>query len=181
MLDHVEVLAKLRSFTLDRGWPHGIAKWQNTFHTNCLAFALGLDMPDPDSTRFFGNFYSISHPDANWEEKAKIPPAVFAMYFAETCKLLGLSSLRIHGPDSASPDEYVIALYGPYDYVNTKCSTIEKTVYGHDFHLVRRNLDGTWVHKEGWSSKPEIVEWKCLSILYPERPMYFAVKQAPKH
>ena len=79
MLDHAQVLADLRSFTLSSDWPRSIRDWKNLTTTNCLAFALGLDLPDPNCTQFYGSFYSISHPDANFEEKEKIPPAVFAM------------------------------------------------------------------------------------------------------
>lgn len=181
MLDHAQVLADLRSFTLSSDWPRSIRDWKNLTTTNCLAFALGLDLPDPNCTQFYGSFYSISHPDANFEEKEKIPPAVFAMYFTDTCKVLGLNCRRITTPNDATADEYVMALWGMYSKPDNKRSTITKTVYSHDYHVIRRNLDGTWIHKEGWSSRPEVVEWKCLSLLYPERPMYFAVKQSPKH
>lgn len=181
MLDRTQILADLRKFTHSSDWPRGISEWKNIYSTNCLAFALGLDFPDPDNTRFFGRFYSISHPEAHFEEKEKIPPATFAMYFVDTCRILGLNCRRINSPDSAASDEYVMALWGMYSKVDNKRSTITKTVYEHDYHIIRRNLGGKWVHKEGWSNRPEVVEWKCLSLLYPERPMYFAVKQLMEH
>ena len=52
MLDHAQVLADLRSFTLSSDWPRSMRDWKNLTTTNCLAFALGLDLPDPNCTLY---------------------------------------------------------------------------------------------------------------------------------
>jgi len=49
-----------------------------------------------------------------------------------------------------------------------------------NFHVIRRNLDGTWVHKEGWYEAPEkIHSWSIMNLKYPpeKASFMFAVKK----
>lgn len=65
----------------------------------------------------------------------------------------------------AENDEYIIQ--------------IRKTSFG-NFHVIRRELDGTWVHKQGWYNAPkQILDWKYINTLFPHTVCIFAVKKRP--
>ena len=75
-------------------------------------------------------------------------------------KILKLEYRKIQSVQEADKDEYVLVCYeviGP--------------------HVVRRNLNGKWVHKEGWYYAPmDIIDWGYYS---PENIVaIFAVKKS---
>lgn len=178
MLNRQEFLEQLRNIVSCENWPIALESWKHCRDTNCLAFALGLDIPDPDYHHFFGGFGNISGSQAKFVGD-RIPSSLVAEVFVDTCHTIGLNCRPISSPDHASSTEYVIGLFGVYPSVDNYRSNFQETYYSYDFHLVRRNLDGSWVHKPGWGTdqKPEKVEWKCLQLEYPDRPQYFAISK----
>ena len=174
MLRNEELLVKLRKIISDDSWPISIDDWQNSWSTNCLAFALGLDYPDPKEHSYYGSFGSICSAQHLFTRSEIASSDLIQKTFIETCQLLGLNCRHISSPNEAQSFEYIIGVFGMYPCMNS-VTWRGDPIYQYDFHLVRRNLDGTWVHKPGWYDNPEKVEWKCLQLLYPERPLYFAV------
>jgi len=145
MINHIE---QLRQFMKSADWPLNLQEWpvEINMDTNCLAFALGLPYADVnrDTFRFPKN--------SNLEEELQ-------KWFSS----LGLEYRKINSIDEAKNDEiiiqcfeYILALYGKRDY-----------------HLIRRNLDGTWVHKQGWEEAPcQITDWSDFSFWYhPEETL----------
>lgn len=171
-----ELLVKLRKYILDESWPISMNNWQNLRDTNCLAFALGLDFPDPNYHNFYGSFGSICNAEHLFTQSKIADRNTIEKVFIETCQLLGLACRVISSPNDASSFEYIIGFFGMYPCMHSN-TWREDVRYQYDFHVIRRNLDGTWVHKPGWYDKPEKIEWKCLQLVYPERPLYFAVSK----
>jgi len=145
-----ETLERLRQCVKSSKWPINYNKWPIELNTctNCLAFALGLSMADT-----FYNIYTVRYsPFSKLEDLIEY--------------LLNISSLeyrKIDSFDEAENDEFIIQA--------RKTDTS-------NFHVIRRNLDGTWVHKKGWYNAPtQITNWKYIDSLYPIIAATFAVKK----
>ena len=109
---------------------------KTTDYTNCLAFALGIKEP-----RKRENQYSLT---PTKEEIGEI--------FLKKVKGLGFNPKqfrRITREEERTVGGYVIRVYG---FVGEE--TIDDGIR-YDFHLIRRELDGRWVHKPGYYYKPQ--------------------------
>ena len=122
--------------------PIGIGEWTVGVHTNCLGFAIGHEE----------SFERYKERTVCLDNRLEIGEA-----FITKLKGLGYKiPRRINGIDEANDEEFVIAVFGFASYQTFKqfCGIVEVE---DDFHLVRRELDGTWVHKPGWYQAPRVV------------------------
>lgn len=178
MQDRELLLSTLRDIVSQDSWPISAQDWKNSNNTNCLAFALGLDVSNNDFQVLFGNFAGISGMN-NILSGENISKEIIIEIFKKTCSTIGLKCRVLTSLNLASKDEYVIGIFGLYPIVPKSFDYYGTKTYSYDFHFVRRDLDGTWVHKPSFGSNnvPEKVEWKYLQLFYPEKPIYFGVKK----
>lgn len=132
--------------------------------SNCLAFAIG-DTRNPDS---FEDGFDLDH-------NFKIEEA-----FLKKLTQLGYDELphQIEKIEDALPNEYVFLLFDWTEY-NQKVPCLNFWVTSWDYHVARRELDGTWVHKPGWKDSPcEISsqeDWNSLYNEFGEKYVLFAL------
>ena len=157
ILDHTNKLRQYVNILPYDKWPTEL-----NARTNCLAFQLGLaiDLGKDylDLGRLFSTRISVN------DHKS------FLETYEQLLTELNFEWRRISRPDDANDNEYIFQIYGPFHY--------DDNLY-YDFHAIRRELDGTWVHKTTFGSYPEIIEWKCFSIIYPRSSILgtYAVKK----
>ena len=122
--------------------PIGIRKWPVGVNTNCLGFVLGHEE----------SFERYEERTVCLDNRLEIGEA-----FITKVKGFGYKiPRRINGIVEANDDEFVIAVFGFASYQTFKQFRGIVEVED-DFHLVRRELDGTWVHKPGWYQSPRVV------------------------
>ena len=132
--------------------------------SNCLAFAIG-DTRNPDS---FEDGFDLDH-------NFKIEEA-----FLKKLTQLGYDELphHIEKIEDALPNEYVFLLFDWTEY-KQKVPCLNFWVTSWDYHVVRRELDGTWVHKHGWKDSPCDVssqeDWDALYNEFGEKYVLFAL------
>lgn len=106
--------------------------------TNCFGFAIG----NTDSVKASQTIYNL---------REDYP---ISLAFVEKLKELGYENLphQIASLDEAKENEYVFMVF---DFTSFKVRNpfVGWTEYK-TYHVVRRNLDGTWVHKPGWHEPP---------------------------
>lgn len=126
--------------------------------TNCLGFALGLTEPASKRSSVY-----------NLDERFNIADA-----FKAKLNELGLEiPHQVDSTDEIQPGEYGIMVLGFKPYVVPNPFVGNLTYY--DFHVVRRELDGNWVHKPGWDEPPCIVNnWKDLHEEFGHEYVLFA-------
>ena len=138
-------------------------KFPRGYGTNCLAFALGITKP----VRLFSSTYDLdSRLDIRVAFESK-----FSEFF-DTKNLRFLNSI-----DDAKPNEYLFMVFDFTSYT-TKRYGMEITLY--DFHVVRRELDGCWVHKPGWSEEPCYLnqnDWTGIFREFGERYVLYALTE----
>lgn len=127
--------------------------------TNCLAFALGLSHDD----------------DYNLNDELPIAEAFIQAWN----RLVGGEIRQIRSIDEAKPNEYIFKVYD-YTPFRQWQPILEYYVTYKDFHVVRRELDGTWVHKPGWNEPPTEItskeDWDELSKEFGSKYVLFAAK-----
>lgn len=72
--------------------------------------------------------------------------------------------------------EWKIAFFG-YIPINRDYEG-RPTMY--DYHLVRKNSDGTWSHRKTWDADPDRIDMEEMSAEYTKigyPPMYFAIRE----
>lgn len=118
-----------------------VSDYPKNFSSNCLAFALGLVEEKSHRSDFY---------DLNINE---LPNLTVADAFLQTWSRFEFegSPRQIANESEAQPGEYVFKVMG-FNKINFFGM---KTFY--DFHITRRELDGTWVHKPDWDEAPRIV------------------------
>ena len=147
----------LRQCVKTKKWPLNTKEWPIKLNnnSNCLAFALGLDYADVHR-EYFG-----------------LPTCLdLKTYLKRVCDNVGIRYREIDSCDEAKEDEMIIKGYEFTRYTDNK----------KDFHVIRRELDGTWVHKEGWENMPcEITNWTNFNLFYPKesRCCLLAIKGEP--
>lgn len=126
-----KIIEQIRHIVQSENWPISINEWPEELNksTNCIAFALGLPISDKDGKLF-------NSPDT------KIKDDLLTFF-----EVMGLNYREIEDIKEAKDDEIIIQ---GYDYW--------QIMGGDDSHVVRRELDGTWVHKQGWNRAPIIIE-----------------------
>ncbi len=128
--------------------------------TNCLAFALGICKP-----RYENAEYELD------SAKSSIEAA-----FLEKVQELGFNPKkfrRIREEDEEKVKGYVIRVY---DFANIKLAD-GTTVQ--DFHVIRREPNGQWVHKPGFGYEPReisIQDWRVIFWRYGISFVSFAIK-----
>ena len=146
--------------------PISLRDWPRFTYTNCFGFAIGYSE--------YLEFYEVEI--FNMDKTLGIKEA-----FCTKIEELGYNLPRcINEISEANSDEYVLAVFG---FVNYQ----EKTLFGKeidvpDYHLMRRELDGTWVHKMGWYQEPRVVNSNdariILDVFGADKVVLFAF-QAP--
>ena len=128
--------------------------------TNCLAFALGIK-----KIRRKKGKYSL--------EKTEEP---IEITFLKKVKELGFNPRDFKKISSKEEEEtpgYIIRVYG----FKEKRTRDNKTIY--DFHVIRREPNGKWVHKPGFFYPPkklENMDWYAINLIYGNKYVSFAVK-----
>ena len=115
--------------------------------TNCLAFALGIKTP-----KWRKNQYSLI------PSKEKIDEI-----FLKKVKELGLNPnqfKKINREDEKDVKGYVIRVYG-----FAPVETIDEGLR-YDFHLIRREPDGKWVHKPGFYYRQTEVTYEYWNAIH---------------
>lgn len=134
--------------------------------SNCLAFALG-QLKSVSSMSELYNLDYLLPIDKAFEKKVE---------------RFGFDNLRrIHSIKELHENEYGFIVFGFKKY---KISLeISKTFLNYyDFHVIRRELDGTWVHKPGWNANACIMQksdWKNIYEEFDGKHVLFAMKGKP--
>lgn len=127
-----ELIANMRKIIEESSWPLTYDKWPNNLTTNCISYALGLPIDDPEKEIF--NDILSDNPIEKLENLFNI---------------LGLLHRRIESESEIKENEYGIVLYH-YFYKEERnfcgCRWSEDM---EEIHLVRIH-NGTWTHKFGW-------------------------------
>lgn len=144
--------------------PLSVNVYPRGIDTNCLAFALG-----------------IVKPRENHDEYDLEYPMTISEAFINSWQKVGFDSntlRKISSIDEAKPDEYLFKVYDwtPY-YQNVP---FMGRVRFWNFHVLRRELDGSWVHKPGWDDDPEEVaskqQWDEIENEFGSKYVLFAAK-----
>ena len=128
--------------------------------TNCLAFALGIKR-------------AKRKPGEYGLEKTEKP---IEITFLEKVKELGFDPkdfTLISKEDESKTQGYIIRLYG-----FSRMQTDENGENFYDFHLIRREPNGQWVHKPGFYYQPREVtgeDWYVIFQKFGNRYVSFAV------
>ena len=157
------ILNRLKEDIDSPNWPLSANDYPYV-HTNCLAFALGLTLTDIDEI-IYAKIGSISG----------IPCRLIRPAFLMDCWTLGLNCRIIYNQKEVHPDEHLIKVYG---FVPVKLGYGLRYPYG--FHIIRRNLDGTWEHKPGYVLPPEKVRWDRLESEFGTESKMFAISRKRK-
>ena len=139
-------------------------------NTNCLGFAIG-------STKNINgiNYFSLNH-------NFTIDEA-----FIKKIKSLGYTNIprRIENLEEAKPNEYVFKVIGFKEKKDYFDSILElkacRKIF--DFHVLRRELDGTWVHKPGWFNPPCSIceeDWAWIYESFGKKFVLFALAAEEK-
>jgi len=128
--------------------------------TNCLAFALGLSTSGCD----FDSFASCN---------PELPQPDFSEIFERLLDELGLEWRRLTNLEDTNSDEFVIRIYGFYKFKDFMGYDV------YDFHVIRRELDGTWVHKPDFKESPCEIDFNSFYLDYPDNEISgtFAVRK----
>lgn len=142
-------------------------QWPNQFHTNCIAYALGLPIDDPKMELF--NHLLIG----NAEEKLKM---IFEELHFEYRKICDASELK--------DGEYGIVLYHYFYEERRNEFGCRWTEHLEENHLVRIEPDRTWTHKFGWNYDTSVTDPQEIHdiILHDDHvdvqpTAYFAVRK----
>lgn len=129
-------IEQIRQCIESSNWPLNCDSWpcEANKDTNCLAFALGFHIIARQKI-FTMHHYSFSKLEELIEYLINIS---------------GLEYRKVTSFDEVKNDEYVIQGYEWY----------QDSEYW--FHVIRRNLDGKWVHKKGFTNGPT----QILSLKY---------------
>lgn len=133
------------------------------YGTNCFAFALGITEPVRKHLLTYDLNSSLS----------------IDLAFMRKVEELGFGSIprKIISVDDAKPNEYVFLVFD-FTYYNTNVFGMEVTLM--DFHIVRRELDGSWVHKPGWDENPcklEEADWTGIFREFGNKYVLFALQE----
>ena len=116
--------------------PVSVAKAQEWI-TNCLGFSLG----DKTPTQKGNTRYDLNH---------KLP---IAESFLQKLSELGYELPRqISSLEEANENEFILMVFDFSEFKEYYPFVGE--LYFWDYHVVRRELDKTWVHKPGWHKPP---------------------------
>ena len=146
--------------------PKSISQFPN-IKTNCLGFAIGCNEENRETKKYNLNPY--------------LP---LADSFLLKLKQLGYKNLprKIDKLEDAKEGEYVFMVFG-FRWVKIKnYSKFWSLTYFKkypDYHVIRREPDGVWVHKPGWEANPCLVtidDWSQLSRAYGHNFALFAFK-----
>lgn len=143
--------------------PISISDFPANAYTNCLGFAVGYTDAMTNVDQF------------NLDEHFPI-----AESFERKLIELGYERLprRIQEVSEAHDGEYVIMVFDFTPY-RVKDFFLREWVTHMDFHVARREPDGTWVHKPGWKDKPcEIrteADWEAIFNEFGRKYVLFAL------
>lgn len=128
---------------------------------NCLGYALGIVNAD-----------SISEVHERTFELEKPDPV---KCFLKKLHDLGFVAKEIPCSDfPQQKNQSIIACWGLFPYLD-KCFGFTSYVY--DFHVARRELDGSWTHKQGWDCPPEPITIDYLTETYGCTPYFFSIQK----
>lgn len=121
--------------------------WEYDFHTNCYAFALGLDVVEDEIIK---NAYQLGIMGANIKD---IPISELKRMTFEERLVLDLAALKINYKEVSSTER------SGYDFHYNKNNRITSADYywlialfssGESFHFLRKSYDGIWYQKHGY-------------------------------
>lgn len=142
--------------TLKKITPISLAEFPS-ISTNCIGFSLGICEPVRSSSSKFDldSTYPIE------------------IAFQKKVKELGYEPPRqIASVNEAKENEYVLLVFDFTPYTVNSWGT--KVTFA-DFHVVRRELNGSWVHKPGWKESPcEVNNWEELFKEFGRKYVLFA-------
>ena len=144
--------------------PIPVCQYPRKLSTNCLAFSLGLVEEIPKSSLLYNLDHSYS----------------IATAFAKKVKEFGFAEpRRIENLDDLRVGEYAFMVFDYTPYTVNYPFVGPVTLW--NFHVVRRELDGTWVHKPGWKDEPTEIksdkEWDDLKKEFGTKWVLFALAQ----
>lgn len=144
---------------MPRFCPLSVENYPKDTDTNCLAFALGLTQKG----------------DYDLNDKLTIDKA-----FLEAWNRLVDGNIRqIQSLDEANQDEYVFKVYD-FSLFREWHPILKFWISFKDFHVCRRELDGSWVHKPGWEDPPEQIvteeQWDNITKDFGSKYVLFAAK-----
>ena len=159
MIDE-KVLQNLRACVKDSKWPLVLDEYPH-IHVNCLAFALGLTVPDPGEN-IYGYLGCISG----------IAQYNIEIGFTRDCEVLGIHCRKISSEEECLEGEHLVKVYGFY-FIHGPGYTYR------DFHVIRRQSDGTWIHKLEYGEPCEVItDWDAFHKEYPESDAHlFAIRK----
>lgn len=144
--------------------PISVSKFPTNVHTNCMGFALGCE-------ESLSGFLGIRK--FNLDGSFPIDEAFFRML-----REVGYDVPRqISTIDEAHSNEYILMLLGSTKYRIPSLFLSEQELCW-NFHVVRRELDGTWVHKPGWERLPCAIctdaDWEAIHSEFGRKYILFA-------
>lgn len=140
-------------------WDKFPTNQRTTDKTNCLAFAIGIKKPKRRKNQY--SLIMSSEP--------------IEILFLDKVKELGFDTKqfrRISRSQEEKEKGYIIRVYGFVPEETLNCE-----VY-YDFHVIRREPDGTWVHKSGFYFRPKEIsheDWGLIFEKYGNRFVSFAL------
>lgn len=141
----IELLKELRKkINLDKN------VWENTYATNCYAYALGLDIPE--SSIMKGAFLpgTMSGTSIIFDDKRLFSYASLIDGLYGDLEALDIIVREISPSEDINSDEWKIALYTTPSFLDKESLM--------DFHFFRFCNDEIWRHKMGWTYPPSIYD-----------------------
>jgi len=141
-----------------------VENFPKEINANCLSFALGI-------TESFGFSDAKLLDDTN--------PQPIGKSFISKVNSLGFDTSGFRQISSESEAEfgkdYIFKIYGFFEFLNECFGTY--WVDDGDYHICRRELDGSWVHKFGWDEPPcKINDWWEINNEYGDKYVLFAYR-----
>lgn len=119
--------------------------WINNDSTNCYAYALGLDIPEDDITKFAYEPGVIS--GGKDIVGRKFTYEEFMRRMIADFNALGIDYGSIQPGDPIKDGEWKVALFLRYSRVGFD-----------NFHFLRQKEDGVWYHKLGYNGEVSMVD-----------------------
>lgn len=148
--------------------PISIHTFPTNVHTNCFGFAIG-DIESLDSLEASKKF--------NMDNTLPIAKAVLKKF-----RELGYELPRqISTVNEAHSNEIVLKFFDftAYPVKTPFMGELDEPEIHWDFHVVRREVDGTWVHKPGWRKPPCAItkasDWEAIYEEFGRKYVLFAV------
>lgn len=138
--------------------------WNNNHTTNCYAFGLNLDL-SYDEIYYDAIIYNVGFISGKSKDYYTIRELKDALF--SDMKLLNIDIEEIDPTQNIKNSEWKLAMYKTPCFVDDDGDLIT------DFHFVRQNPGGLWLHKDGFSCNISNNDYHKNPIINPKDAYFY--------